>query len=636
MSIIKHALDYAREGYKVFPCKRNKKPLTPNGFKSATTDLSQVDAWWKENPWASIGMPTGPTNNIWVLDVDCPVGPATLDRLIRTYGPLPTTREQRTGGGGFQLFFRWPAGLDIRNSAAALGPGLDVRGNGGYVIVPPSGHPSGGTYRWASDTPILYAPEWILNLIAKGKEHAPPPGGKMILRECSSYGQAALAAELGRLAIAAPGERNHTLNRASFALGQLVAGGELSEQEVLTGLSDAAARCGLSEKETQLTIQSGFLKGQMEPRAAPDDRPEVNRLQSAHTTSRPIPKRRIKFSSFAELATQPQAVDWVIRGILENDSLAVLFGESGTMKSFMAIDWGMSIATGLLWNDQNIKQGPVFYVAGEGQRGIRYRLRAWALDKDINENESVPFFVSGQGTQFLDPYQAHQMMDAINDMVEIHGSPRLLIIDTLSRCFGPGDENSNTDMAAFVAAMDTIKADLACSILIVHHSGLADKDRSRGASALRAALDFEYQIKRSGDAITLTCKKSKDHEEPEPMSFEPDIIPLGWTDEESGDELTSVVLRKTDRPMEIKKPLQGANKIAYDALVECINKRRNITGTVPDGVRISRQEWRDKALSLGLTHSDEKEAQKKAFQRAVTALKNRGYVDVENLNYWIK
>ncbi|WP_428564413.1 MAG: bifunctional DNA primase/polymerase [Solidesulfovibrio sp. DCME] len=147
--MLNDALNYARRGHPVFPCGIDKKPLVQNGFHAATTDEEQIRSWWEKWPNASIGIPTGPDIDAFVLDIDLPDGPNSLATLEAKHGPLPSTLEQTTGSGGCQLFFKWPkAGPGVRNSVGKLGLGLDIRGAGGYVIVPPSGHPSGGHYTW--------------------------------------------------------------------------------------------------------------------------------------------------------------------------------------------------------------------------------------------------------------------------------------------------------------------------------------------------------------------------------------------------------------------------------------------------------------------------------------------------------
>lgn len=264
------ALALAERGKPVFPCSTDKKPKTAHGLKDASTDPEQIKAWWDKWPGASLAMATGPAAGVWVLDVDLPDGPGTLARLEQENGPLPPTLEQQTGGGGRQLFFQWN-GQEIGNTARKIGPGLDTRGAGGYVILPPSGHPSGGRYQWrdVAQKPAP-APSWLVDLVTKQKERqtAPErprgasPGG-------SAYGRAALEREAGAVALAHEGTRNDTLNRAAFCLFQLVAAGELDGGEVESVLMEAAQRCGLDHAGAAKTLASGRAAGLREPREKP-------------------------------------------------------------------------------------------------------------------------------------------------------------------------------------------------------------------------------------------------------------------------------------------------------------------------------------------------------------------------------
>jgi Bifunctional DNA primase/polymerase, N-terminal len=124
----------------VFPCEPGaKRPLTRNGHWDATTDPRIIERWWQRWPSANVGVPTGKKSGVVVLDVDVDDGGLeSLAKLERAVAPAPKTARVRTGGGGIHVFFRYPRGTEIRNSAGLLGPGLDVRGEGGYVVVPPS------------------------------------------------------------------------------------------------------------------------------------------------------------------------------------------------------------------------------------------------------------------------------------------------------------------------------------------------------------------------------------------------------------------------------------------------------------------------------------------------------------------
>lgn len=180
---LKAALYHARAGRPVFPCSnRDKTPLIPKreggrGFKDATTDEAQIRAWWSRYPDAVPGMPTGARVGVWVLDVDTKAGKQGMDSLARLeqeHGPLPDTVTTITATGGLHYFFRHPRdGREIATNAGAIGLHLDVRGDGGYVILPRSLMADGRRYEWeGSSDPdegaaVAHAPPWLLNLVTK-------------------------------------------------------------------------------------------------------------------------------------------------------------------------------------------------------------------------------------------------------------------------------------------------------------------------------------------------------------------------------------------------------------------------------------------------------------------------------------
>jgi len=169
-TMVEAALWYARKGFPVFPLvRRDKNPLTEHGFCDASTDAARVSDWWTQWPDANIGIPTGLASGWLVLDVDPRNGgDETLEALITRRGRLPETAEQLTGGGGRHIVFRHPGG-EVR--CGKLGTGIDLKGEGGYVVVAPSVHPSGKPYRWdgiawAKALLALAAPpSWLLECI---------------------------------------------------------------------------------------------------------------------------------------------------------------------------------------------------------------------------------------------------------------------------------------------------------------------------------------------------------------------------------------------------------------------------------------------------------------------------------------
>src|SRR5215472_9095936 len=274
-SVEPDAVEYARKGLPIFPCSPlDKKPLTSHGFKDATTDEAQIRAWWGKWPNAMIATPTGPASGVWDLDPDVdPVkqldGIAALNQLVAQHGPLPQTLTSITPRGGKHLFFAWDPNVDIRNSESKVGPGIDVRGNGGYVILPPSRNATGGTYQWDPSSPRTFAPAppWLV-MLAKAKK-------------IGAYAKAALEGECKEVAAALPGTRNSTLNRAAFNLGQLIGGNALDEQDVRDRLFEAAETCQLvaddGPKSVLDTIDSGITKGKQQPRSRPQSRSQTAR-----------------------------------------------------------------------------------------------------------------------------------------------------------------------------------------------------------------------------------------------------------------------------------------------------------------------------------------------------------------------
>ena len=156
---------------------------------------------------------------------------------------------------------------------------------------------------------------------------------------------------------------------------------------------------------------------------------------------------------------------------------------------------------------------------------------------------SAPLFISSGPAAFCDAEGVKAVREAIENLPEGVKQPGLLIVDTVARNFGPGDENSTKDMTLFIAGLDLIRVAFGCAILVVHHSGHADKSRGRGATALKGALDAEYCFSKDEQkTVRVICTKMKDSEVPEPMAFKIDGVDLGIADED-GQAITSAALR---------------------------------------------------------------------------------------------
>lgn len=160
----------ARTGFKIFPCLPRSKEPACMWSTAATKDWPTIKSWWAENPDYNVGLVTGKPSGIFVVDIDSEDGEAALKAMEADLGPLPETVEVITGKGR-HLYFKMPAAADVTNSAKRLGPGLDIRGTGGFVLAPSSVHPSGKVYAWSVDCAkqIAQAPDWLICRVTKRK-----------------------------------------------------------------------------------------------------------------------------------------------------------------------------------------------------------------------------------------------------------------------------------------------------------------------------------------------------------------------------------------------------------------------------------------------------------------------------------
>lgn len=171
------ATKYMDRGWKIFPVN-GKVPATAHGLNDASSEHRMIPSWWGSNPDRGIGLATGGASGVWVLDLDGEEGKKSFRELQEGHERLPKTVSAKTGKG-FHLYYRMPTGRDVRNSAGKVGAGIDVRGTGGYVVVPPSPHPSGLRYEWVAlrspdDVRVADAPTWLLNLVLERKRKSSP------------------------------------------------------------------------------------------------------------------------------------------------------------------------------------------------------------------------------------------------------------------------------------------------------------------------------------------------------------------------------------------------------------------------------------------------------------------------------
>jgi putative DNA primase/helicase len=310
---------------------------------------------------------------------------------------------------------------------------------------------------------------------------------------------------------------------------------------------------------------------------------------------------------------------FVIKGLIPECSFASIYGPSGSYKSFLALDWACHIASGKDWDGHKVNQGSVLYVAGEGGFGVTKRVRAWELQ---NQVDSIDNLARLPGPVF--PADIDQMNIVIEYCDEIETrtghAVKLIIFDTLARCYGGRDENSSQDMGAFIRGCGSIQQLTGATVLVVHHSGKNVDKGGRGSSSLPAALDVEYLVSRDGEgeqALVLTCSKMKDAEQPDTKAY--DLTSVHIRTDSDGDDVNSLCLIPVGRtPNGDDEALSNASHISgnHEVLWQAVRSRTQAGDPTTRAIIIGDL----KAQEINVNH----------FSRWLTKLIEDGHLHLEN------
>lgn len=337
----------------------------------------------------------------------------------------------------------------------------------------------------------------------------------------------------------------------------------------------------------------------------------------------------VELVDIASLRENLKPPPWILKPLLHHEELAVLFGPPASCKSALALAMAVSVATGESFLGLRPTSAPVVYLAGEGQRGLALRERAIALHHGTVVPEKRLFISTGT-PQFLDEVSFSELEAALDEVAELHGKPSLVIVDTLARCLGPGDESLAGDMGRFVAACDILRKRFNAAVLVIHHAGLMAKDRARGSSALRAAADVEMKVEiKQGNFVELTTTKSKDAEPSAPLWFRRVVVDLEELDED-GDPVSSVTVEQASEYQPVPRTVALGNnqRIMLETLTDLISARRQESGDedgFDDARPVSLAAWRSAAQRRLELAPD---SFRRAFYQARRGLEERGLIVV--------
>jgi len=590
-----------------YPCGENnrsagKHPATPDGFKSATKDINELIKLWDNRNFLNVGIATGAVSNCFVIDVDGPQGDKELD----DFGGIPHTLTSNTGRGR-HLFFKYP-GKNIKSRSGIIGGKVDVRGDGGYVVGPGSWHQNGHQYEWFNPLiDIEEAPARLLELVCRdristSREITSPPVAPARPRLASSGGWSEADViemldyvdknmgyskwiDMG-MALQSEGFGFHLWEDWSNKTRTMGADGHLRADPAMhwnsfkpkAGISfgtfvKMAQDGGWSRKKQNGTI----IPHQPSPEAARINQGhQYNTVKDQIDNAAPVDKGNrplIEFTMANDIQPTLEANDFV-KGLLAEEQLSVVYGESNCGKTFFATDLGFHIGMGREWRGRRVDKGGVLYAALEGSYGLRNRVQAFRLKNGLDD---ALFAMVASQVDFMDREgNIKEFIECVKRAKDQMGGIKMVVVDTLARAMAGGNENEGQDMGMLVHHADRIRYEAQCHVCFIHHSG---KDKARGArghSSLRAAVDTEIEISRieGADYSTIKIAKQREMEADPDMFFKLERVIIGVT--ALGEEKSSCVVRPVEKD-DLTKPQQDQTltpmqQFVYDAIVNAIAK----------------------------------------------------------------
>ena len=320
--------------------------------------------------------------------------------------------------------------------------------------------------------------------------------------------------------------------------------------------------------------------------------------------------------ALARIAEMPM----VIENMIPAQSYGYFFGESGVGKSFVALDVAHSVATGRPWLGADMFKvedaGLVVYVAGEGANGLRVRKKAIEQETGIE----APLLRILPAAPLMDTGDAHLVAETFKELERRLGEKvKLVVVDTLSQC-AEGEQNSATDMAKFVHGCAEIQSNGA-AVVVIHHSGLSDKDRMRGSTNLKAPADFEFCVKGGDGLLSVKQTKNKDEELLPPIKLKTRKVEIDGLVKRNGEPFTSLVVE----PANLADELNASRKLSENetTLLGIIKEM-----AVDTNGHVTNEDARTAFYEAAKGKTGE--AKRKAFARALKSLAERQLLVVED------
>ncbi|MDI7923386.1 bifunctional DNA primase/polymerase [Ferirhizobium litorale] len=565
------ALEYNRQNWPVFPCRHAaedvidhetgeietrgaKTPLVSRGLNGATLNGPLIERTWARYPDAMIGVPTGEKINAWVLDIDVPPGHADgriwLAEMEERHGKLPETRTATTASGGKHYY--WKYSSEVKNRAS-IGPGADLRGEGGYVIAPGSKMADGRRYSWDNDAPIVDAPDWLMRLVSP-RQAAPTSTTPYSYTDHSGsgdrYTEASVADELETLASHPIGGRGALVNATAYRLGRFVGANLLDRSKAEAGLFAAAQANGVvakdGEREILAKIRRGLDAGMSHPKHIPersygdgtpmrDHSGWIERMKRKDATKSREPTieaandnapcAQSTKATANEAADEPPSLpvvnpidwdglpvpqrEWFIEGLVPHRQVTILAGDGGVGKSLLALQFGAASALGVETAGYSPTQGRVLYLGAEDEEAEFHRRLADIVRghgrqlSDLGDFRLIPMADADALLAVPDKAGVMQPTNVWNQLCDLawRFRPGLIVLDTVADLFG-GDEIKRGQARQFIGMLRRLAIEIDCSIILLAHpsqEGIRSGSGSSGSTGWKNSSRSQLYFSRPDD-----------------------------------------------------------------------------------------------------------------------------------------
>ena len=544
-------LPEALAGAYIFPVQPGGKlPATTHGWKEASNDVAQIERWDRINPAFNWGVACG-LSNIFVLDVDrggLDWWAALLERDPEIRAAVDRAFKVRTPSGGLHVYFRGEG----PSTASRIAEGIDTRGgikragqivSGGYVVLPGS-RTDKGVYEILHVGEIAPYPPAVMALIpdrkAKEVKGLETEIGKDLPRNIQTARDILNGfVKAGSVAIEGQGGDNKTVATAAAVLSKGIS--PYTCYELMQEIWNPHCIPPWEPEDLQFKIESIYKSGTNTKTGAEGHQSNAEAFEKFAGMDTPTepeaparPRPRLQFiNDFADSVEDPK---WLLPGMLPEIGVGMLYGQSGSYKSFVALDLSLTLAFGIpgQWENPCTDKQDVVFFAGESPIGMaRLRFPAWMEAHEIEfRNDHRLFFMPR-----VPLYTESDLWKWVKeDLAEANARPRLIVIDTKSRLITGIDENASKEGSLVIQFLEQMRDHYQCCVLLIDHVGKDASKGARGSSVYFANADFAIEVKKMAGGMQMTVRKQKEADvEDAVTNFETKVFGQ------------SIVLRKTEK-----------------------------------------------------------------------------------------